>query len=94
MPFFVKPFIVPGLRKQVAENIKAHGIGRHSTNDILHIMDTCLSTVSNMLGSNAYILGDKPVPEDATMFAILDNCLNDGFNTPMKTAVEKYPNLV
>eukprot|EP01023_Acetabularia_acetabulum_P068896 TRINITY_DN9847_c0_g1_i7.p1 TRINITY_DN9847_c0_g1~~TRINITY_DN9847_c0_g1_i7.p1 ORF type:complete len:345 (-),score=35.21 TRINITY_DN9847_c0_g1_i7:783-1817(-) len=94
MPFFVKPFIVPGLRKQVVENVKAQGIGRHSEKDILHLMDTSLKTVSTMLGDGMYITGEKAVPEDASMFAVLDNYLNDGFNTPMKQAIEKYPNLV
>eukprot|EP01025_Chloroclados_australasicus_P019946 TRINITY_DN20966_c0_g1_i1.p1 TRINITY_DN20966_c0_g1~~TRINITY_DN20966_c0_g1_i1.p1 ORF type:complete len:299 (+),score=23.84 TRINITY_DN20966_c0_g1_i1:128-1024(+) len=94
MPFFVKPFIVPGLRRQYAESLKAQGLGRHSEKDILFLMDKSLGSVSSMLGKEPYITGSKPVPEDATIFAFLDTPLNDGFNTPMKTTIEKYQNLV
>lgn len=58
------------------------------------LTDRSLSALSSIIGDKKFITGDKPCPQDATVFATLDNILYTNFeDDPIKALAEKYPNL-
>lgn len=52
--------------------------------------------MSGILGNSKYIIGDKPYPEDCTLFSVLDVYLNSKMieNDLLHSLIVKYDNLV
>ncbi|GMH41049.1 hypothetical protein BSKO_08959 [Bryopsis sp. KO-2023] len=95
LPIPLRWFIPGQLRKKVLETLHKQGTGRHSFADIGKLVDSSLSAVSDILGENKFIIGDSPCPEDASLFATLDNCLHPEVEgVPAPEMIKKYPNLV
>ena len=49
----------------------AHGVGRHSKEEILNWMKDDLRTTSRILGDKKYMTGDKPCVEDCGIFGLI-----------------------
>ncbi|XP_002739473.1 failed axon connections homolog [Saccoglossus kowalevskii] len=64
-------FLVKMVRKNVRNNLHAHGIGRHSKDEIYRIAQDDLKAISQYLGEKTYFFGDSPTTVDATLFGIL-----------------------
>jgi hypothetical protein len=56
IPFFVGML----MRRQLKKNAESHGMGRHSQEEVYHIMDSDLKAISDYIGS-IYIYIFKPV---------------------------------
>lgn len=94
IPFPFSMFIPNRVRQSVVDKLHKQGLGRHSEKDILKLTDKTLSALSAIIGSNKFITGDKPCPEDAIVFSILDNILRTRFeDDPVKPLAQKYSNL-
>ena len=59
------------LRRRTIGNMYAHGIGRHSHQEIHNIAESDLQACSKLLGTKVYFMGNKPTIIDATMFGFL-----------------------
>eukprot|EP01024_Parvocaulis_polyphysoides_P062390 TRINITY_DN7118_c0_g1_i1.p2 TRINITY_DN7118_c0_g1~~TRINITY_DN7118_c0_g1_i1.p2 ORF type:complete len:286 (+),score=22.88 TRINITY_DN7118_c0_g1_i1:71-859(+) len=90
----LRPIAVRVFKKRVNDLLQKQGLGQHSEKDMFTMLDNSLKAISNILGNNKYIVGDSPVPQDACLFSFLDQVINDGFESKLKTLVQKYPNLV
>ncbi|XP_077991317.1 failed axon connections homolog [Glandiceps talaboti] len=64
-------FLVKMVRKNIRNNLQAHGIGRHSKEEIYRIGQDDMRAISNYLGEKNFFFGDEPTVIDATLFGIL-----------------------
>ena len=78
-----------GLRKQ----LHAQGTGRHSRDDIYAIGCRDVTALSELLGDQAFYLGDEPTSVDATAYAFLANLLWAPIDLPIRAHAQKLPNL-
>lgn len=94
IPVFVRPFVLPILKKSVRRQIEGHGIGLHSRDEIYSLGDADLEALSVQLGANTYFMGDHPSSVDATVFSFVYHILECDITSPLKEAALKYANLV
>lgn len=104
---FLKQFPVTGFRKpflsivgtislvpRMKKMLSGQGMGRHSKDEVLKIMEHDMTALSNYLGDKAYFMGDTPTEIDAALFGILGCCMYASPNCPHKNLMtEKLSNL-
>lgn len=85
------------LRYMVSRNCKkmAHGqgMGRHSVDEVYHILDLDLKALSDFLGSKKFLLGDSPCVEDCSIFGILTQLYWQSFGNRAEQTFKRYTNL-
>lgn len=81
-------------KERVRSALHAHGIGRHSPEEIAELGKRSLEALSTLLGENPYFMADHPVGVDATAFGALAGVLTPFFDTPLRREAERLPNLV
>jgi glutathione S-transferase len=94
MPTLIRPMIVSMVLGQVKKNLKAHGMGRHTRDEILWLAQKDIDSIAEFLGDKPYFMGAQPTGVDATIFAFVTGALCPGYETPLRTAAERHPNLV
>ncbi|HUA79856.1 MAG TPA: glutathione S-transferase family protein [Dyella sp.] len=86
------------LRRQMQarknDDLRGHGIGRHSAAEIAVLGVRSIDAVGTLLGDKPYLMGDRPSAVDATAFGVLAAILTPFFDTPLRDAVVGRPNLV
>jgi glutathione S-transferase len=92
-PAFIRPFIIPVIRRKVRKSMAAQGIGRHSRTEIAELGTRSIDAMADYLGQKPYFMGSEPTGVDATIFAFAVAALCPVFETPMRTAAEKHDNL-
>ncbi|EDV29345.1 Failed axon connections-like protein [Trichoplax sp. H2] len=75
------------LAGKVHKDMKKHGIGRHSTEEIQSIAIGDLKAVSAVLGHKKYMFGDQPSTIDAAMFGIISNII---YGNPPESSLTLY----
>lgn len=70
-PSLMRPLIVKMVRSKVRKNIHAHGVGRHTATERLELGKKSIDAVSDILGKNKYILGNKVCGTDASVYGFL-----------------------
>jgi glutathione S-transferase len=85
----IPPLAQRGLRKQ----LHAQGTGRHSREEIYAIGCRDVAALAQLLGEQAYFLGDEPSSLDATAYAFLANLLWAPFDMPIRAQAQQQPNL-
>jgi glutathione S-transferase len=93
LPAPVRPLMIALIRRKVRSNLHAHGIGRHSRNEIVTLGTRSIEAIADHLGSKPYFLGPEPTGVDATMFAFAAGMLCPHFETPLRNAAERHENL-
>ena len=73
--------------------LKLQGLGRHTAaeQDKLAIAD--INALASLLGDKAFLMGEKPCGADATVFAFVASFLTPVFDTQIRAAAERHPNL-
>jgi len=93
--FPLKLFVPNMVRKAVVKAMKAHGIGRHSDEEITQIASWDLQALSDALGDKPYFLGDRACTLDAAAYGILSQMiLVDAFTSPIFVVARQHKNLV
>jgi glutathione S-transferase len=93
-PALLRPLIAWKVRRDVRRAIYAHGIGRHSTDEIAQLAARDIAALSAQLGDKPYFMGNEPTGIDATVFGFVASALCPAFKTRSRTAAESHPNLV
>jgi glutathione S-transferase len=70
-------------RALVAGNLKGHGMGRYSQNEIAALAKRALGSVTAILGDKPFLMGAAPCGADATLFAFVAGLLCPLFTTPL-----------
>ncbi|KAK3087181.1 hypothetical protein FSP39_002749 [Pinctada imbricata] len=76
-------------RRTVTKCAYAHGIGRHSQEDVYGIMKEDLTNLSNFLGKKKFLLGDQPCEDDCAVFGILSQPRWHAFGNQMEKIIEE-----
>ncbi|MGD0144290.1 MAG: glutathione S-transferase family protein [Rhizomicrobium sp.] len=80
-------------RDRVRQNLIAHGLGRHSDDEIVGLGARSLAALSTLLGNKAYLFGDAACGADATAFAMTASILTPFFEAPLRRRAESHGNL-
>ncbi|KAI8514174.1 hypothetical protein Bbelb_084980 [Branchiostoma belcheri] len=64
-------FFLRGVRSKVKQTMWAHGIGRHSRDELQGIIEKDLRAISSFLGTKPYLMGEEPTEVDAAVFGQL-----------------------
>jgi hypothetical protein len=83
LPFFFKlPFFTWSFQNTMRKRLYAHGIGRHTRDDIISIGFDDLKAVSAYLGTKKFFMGDQPTRVDAALFGTLAQIVYVPITTP------------
>jgi len=93
LPALAKLFVPNMVRKKTLNALHLQGIGRHSQVEMLQLACKSLDAIAVILGDKNYFLGSEPTTVDASAFSSLANILGSPYETPLKTYLQKYPNI-
>lgn len=85
--------VFPMVREAVVKSMWAHGMGRHSIDEVWEIGKADITAMADLLADKPYFLGDKPTSLDASAYAFLMG-VRTRFESPVKTHIEAHQNLV
>jgi glutathione S-transferase len=74
--------------------LHGQGFGRHSDAEIADLASRDFAAASRLLGDKPYLFGDAPCSMDATLFAFAAAAATPFFDSSIRQAAERYPNLV
>ena len=93
LPAPLKWFLPWLARRGIRGELRGHGMGRHTREEIYAIGKADLSALANFLGVKPYFLGDRPASLDATGYAFIANVLWVPGESPLKHHAAGYPQL-
>lgn len=79
---------------RVADALRAVGVGRHTPDEIVELGRYALVALSELIGDQVYLGGERPCGVDATAFAVLAAILTPYFDSGLRRTAESFPNLV
>src|SRR5579859_973349 len=88
------PEVLEAARGRVLEVLHGQGFGRHSLGEVAHLAGRSFASLAELLGDGPYLAGETMGGADATLFAGLSAVLTPHFDTPVRDALLKHPNLV
>jgi glutathione S-transferase len=74
--------------------LRGHGMGRHSADEVENIGKADLIALSNFLGENPYLLGEEPTSYDATAYSFVAHTIQPDYDSRMKRFIKTLPNLM
>jgi glutathione S-transferase len=74
--------------------LRGHGMGRHTADEIRHIGSCDLAALSATLGDKPFLLGESPSSYDASTYSFVAHFVQAGYDSPVKRVVERTPNLM
>lgn len=81
------------MRQSFRSQIYAHGMGRHSSEEILLLMSADFQALSDFLADKPFFMGDKPTTVDATLYAYVGNAIKPPFQSPIVDYILQRSNL-
>jgi len=93
VPAPMRPLVIAMVRRTVRKSLYAHGMGRHSTDEINALATRSIDAIADFLGNKPFFFGPEPTGVDATIFAFVAGALCPRFETPMRIAAEAHDNL-
>ena len=94
LPALLRPFITRSLRNQAGAQLRAHGMGRHSRDEIYQLASDDLSALAQQLGERPFFMGEHHTGVDATVYAFVAGLLHCTLQNPARQAAKAHPNLV
>jgi glutathione S-transferase len=87
-------WIVPPLaRRGLIKELRGHGMGRHSREEILAIGRRDITALADFLDDKAFFMGAVPSSLDACAYAFLANLIWVPLASELKLHAQKYPQL-
>ncbi|HEY1707960.1 MAG TPA: glutathione S-transferase family protein [Rhizomicrobium sp.] len=81
-------------RQRTRDALHGQGLGRHSETEIVALASRSLVSLSAILGSKRYVMGDAPSAVDATALGMLAGILTPHFDTRIRNEALSHKNLV
>ena len=93
LPAPLKLFVPALARRGLIKELRGHGMGRHSREEILAIGKRDISALADFLTDKSYFLGALPCSLDATAYAFLANLVWPPVESDLKRHARQYPAL-
>lgn len=93
LPFFLRSLVANKVRKSFQETLWLQGLGRHSQDEQIQLINEGLYRSSILLGDASYFGGFEPCGADATIYAFLESLACKYFDTPFNKIPDRYHNL-
>ncbi len=93
IPAPIRGFIFGKIVKDMKKGMFAHGIGRHTDEEIFALGLSDLKAFEDVLGDKPYLLGDSPSEYDATGYGFLANFMAKPFPSAMSEYIENSKTL-
>jgi len=93
LPIPLRWILPPLARRGILSEMRGHGIGRHSGQDIYAIGCRDVTAVADFLADKPFLLGEQPTSHDATAYAFLANLLWAPVDSPIRQTALGRPNL-
>jgi glutathione S-transferase len=74
--------------------LHGQGFGRHTAEEVGDLAARSVAALAEIVGDGPYLSGEPICGADATLFAGLASALSPHFDTPVRDAILKHPNLV
>lgn len=87
------PEVLEAGRGRVLDVLQGQGFGRHSLGEVAGLAARSFACLAELLGDGPYLAGETMGGADATLFAGLSAVLTPHFDTPIRDAALKHPNL-
>lgn len=94
IPKLVRGIIVKPIFKQMEKNAEAHGIGKHSAEEIYAMGIADMKAVEAQLGDKDFLLDNQPREIDAAAYAFLVNARSEIFSTPISAYIQQSSKLM
>jgi glutathione S-transferase len=94
IPKLIRPVITNQIRKKMQSDLIGQGMGRHSSAEVYSIGAKHIDSLACYLGERSWFGGEQPVKLDVVAVSYLANILLPPIESPLKAAVNKWPNLV
>ncbi|CAG5118262.1 unnamed protein product, partial [Candidula unifasciata] len=87
-------FVIWLIRRKCKAALHYQGIGRHSKEEVTHILMTDLQTLADYLGDKQFMMGPTPCEVDCSVFGILTQLIWHASDDVLENLVqEKFPSL-
>lgn len=86
----IETAVIDGL----AKTLRAHGIGRHSPDEVQARAAADLTAVATLLGTSDFMLGDRPTSLDAAVYPFVSNLVDVDMDTELRRHAFSHANLV
>ena len=94
IPAPIRPVIRSMVRRQVRKALQAHGMGRHSNEEMALLGERAIGSIAAILGDKPYLMGDRPCGADATVYAFLSSAACPMFTSHLRNVIETHANLM
>ena len=94
VPVPIRSILAPIARRGVRKQLEAHGIGRHSRDEIHAIGRSDVGAVAELLRDKPFLMGDAATQIDAVAYGLLANIALVPIESPIRDEIEARPNLV
>ncbi len=74
--------------------LRAHGLGLHTRDEIYAMGAADVDAIATELGAKPFLLGSEPTSVDAAVWPYILGTLAPPFESPLKQAIQRHPNLV
>lgn len=81
-------------RKQVRGDLYSHGIGRHEPSEIYEFGRKDVDALANLLGTERFMMSDKPCSLDAAAFPVLASIATNAVQGEPWRCVQAHANLI
>ncbi len=93
IPWPVRGLVERSVRGKMRKYLHAHGMGRHSEQEMIALAAKGLASLAAILGSRTYLMGEQRCGADATLTAFVTGALCAHFDSPIRTLAEQHANL-
>jgi glutathione S-transferase len=93
-PEAARSTIIAQARERVRQTLHGQGLGRHTGEEIAALAARSLGAASALIGDRRYLMGSRPCGADAIVFGVLAGVLWPDFDSPVRRAGLRHPNLV
>jgi glutathione S-transferase len=88
------PEFVKAVVDSLLGELRGHGMDRHGADEVENIGKADLIALSDFLGENPYLLGEKPTSYDATAYSFVAHTIQPDYDSRMKRFIKTLPNLM
>jgi glutathione S-transferase len=94
IPAPLRMILAPIARRGVRSQLKGHGIGGHTREEIADIGKRDIDALAGILGNQSWYFGDEPTETDVVVFSVLANIYDVDFISPLKPVIARHANLL